>query len=523
MKKGFLAVIMFGLCLALAPSAPAVQPAEDQTAHMAVGVDDIGTLDPNVASKIGEVPIIQLVYESLLRHPPGAIDNKRLQPSLAVKWEVGEDKLTWTFHLRKGVQWHEDFGEFTAEDVKFSIDRILDPEAGMPVRKNLAAIDSVSIVDTHTVQIKTKKPTPDLPDLMINDRMGFIICKKAFEKLGKDLNYQPIGTGPFRRLVYKPRESLTLVANKKYWGGEPALRKVVFHFMSDNSTREMALRSGEVHAINIPAKQEWIDRLRKAGFQVDLTSPANMFTLYFNLTQKPLDHKKVRMALCHAINRRELIKYLGADVAKPEVSPLPSGYIGHTDEVVKYPYDPEKAKKLLVEAGFSGGFKLSMNISNSNIYLPPLQVIQEMWKQIGVDMELKVVDHPTYHKLIRQDVNPVVIYGAHRYPYTGTIYLTQFYHSDSIVGKPGAITNFSHYGEALPGVDQYIEDARFELDVKKQAALWEAAQKQIKADCVSFPLFTRLYAMAKSTKLDLGFEQKSWSFYHLGKDSRILK
>jgi len=152
MKKGFLAVIMFGLCLALAPSAPAVQPAEDQTAHMAVGVDDIGTLDPNVASKIGEVPIIQLVYESLLRHPPGAIDNKRLQPSLAVKWEVGEDKLTWTFHLRKGVQWHEDFGEFTAEDVKFSIDRILDPEAGMPVRKNLAAIDSVSIVDKHSVQ-----------------------------------------------------------------------------------------------------------------------------------------------------------------------------------------------------------------------------------------------------------------------------------------------------------------------------------------------------------------------------------
>jgi peptide/nickel transport system substrate-binding protein len=164
-----------------------------------------------------------------------------------------------------------------------------------------------------------------------------------------------------------------------------------------------------------------------------------------------------------------------------------------------------------------------MNISNSNIYLPPMQVVQEMWKKIGVILKLNVVDHPTYHKLIRKDANPVVIYGAYRYPLTGNIYLNQFYHSASIVGKPTAIINFSHYGDALPGVDQYIEDARYELDVEKQKGLWIKAQQQIKKDAVSFPLFTRAYGMAKAKHLDLGFEQKSFSFYRLSETSRILK
>ena len=511
-------VLLFALlfCLALAPLA-----AGAQTARMAVGVADVGTLDPHFANKIGEVPIIRMIYQALCRHPAGEINIAKLEPGLAEKWEVGADKLTWTFHLRKGVKWHEGYGELTADDVKFSLDRIRDEKVGAPDRKAIATIDSVTVLDPYTVQIKTKNPDPTLPALMVEERFGYIISQKAAEKLGKDIQYHPVGTGPFMFKAYKPRESVTLTANPDYWGGAPKLSEVVVSFMPDNSTRELALRNGEVDAINIPAKQEWIDRLRKEGFEVNLTSPANTFVLYYNLIMKPMDDKKVRMALCHAIDRHLLVKFLGKDVAKVELSPLPSGYVGHTDEVAQYPYDLEKAKALLAEAGFKDGLKLSMNISNSNIYLPPMQVIQEMWKKIGVELELKVVDHPTYHKLIRADANPVVIYGAYRYPLTGTRYLTQFYHSDSIVGKKTAIINFSHYGEALPGVDKYIDGARFELDQAKQIEMWQAAQKQIMDDCVAFPLLTRLYAMAKSKKLDQGFEQKSYSFYQLTEKSQL--
>ena len=253
-----------------------------------------------------------------------------------------------------------------------------------------------------------------------------------------------------------------------------------------------------------------------------LNIPANMFELHFNMSMKPMDDIRVRQALCHAINRQDLINFLGKDVAQPEYSPLATGYVGHTDDVARYPYDPEKAKKLLAEAGYPDGFFLSIVTSNNVIYLPPMQVIQEQWKKVGVKLELKVVDHPTYHKLIRQNLNPVVIYGAYRYPLTGNVYLTQFYHSDSIVGKPTAVVNFSHYGEAIPGVDKLLDDARFELDVNKQKKLWIQAQQQIKRDAVSFPLFTRAYTMAKAKYLDLGFQQKSRSIYDFFHRARIL-
>jgi peptide/nickel transport system substrate-binding protein len=136
---------------------------------------------------------------------------------------------------------------------------------------------------------------------------------------------------------------------------------------------------------------------------------------------------------------------------------------------------------------------------------------------------LNVVDHPTYHKLIRQDLNPVVIYGAYRYPLTGTAYLTQFYHSAAIITRPTAVTNFSHYGETLPGVDKLLDDALYELNAEKQKALWVKAQQQIMQDAIAFPLLTRYYAMAKAKTLDTGFEQKSWSFYDFRTMSRILR
>jgi peptide/nickel transport system substrate-binding protein len=529
MKGKIFYSLFAGACLVLAlfllsiPSAFSQELAKEQVARLGVDVADVGTVDPHFATSIGEAPVYRSVYEALLRHPPGIVDVEKLQPALAERWSVGPDKVSWTFHLRKGVQWHEGFGEFTAEDVKYSIERVKDPKVGSPFIKSLDAVESVTVVDPYTVRIRTKKPFPDLPALMVDYQAGNIVSKKAVEKLGKDIRFHPVGTGPFKFHSYKPRESYTLVANESYWRGKPILQRVIISFVPDDSTRELALRNGEVDAISLPAKQEWIERLRKGGFEVNLTFPANMFSLHFNLTQKPLNDIRVRRALCHAISREELISFLGKNVAKAEYSPLPSGYVGHTEEVARYPYDPAAAKRLLAEAGFPGGFKLSMNISNSNIYLPPMQVIQEQWKKIGVELELKVVDHPTYHQLIRKDANPVVIYGAYRYPLTGDAYLTQFYHSDAIVGKKTAIINFSHYGEAIPGIDKYLDEARFELDMKKQKTLWEKAQKQIMEDAVCFPLLTRLYAMAKGKHLDLGFEQKSMSIYDFRETSRILK
>ena len=147
-----------------------------------------------------------------------------------------------------------------------------------------------------------------------------------------------------------------------------------------------------------------------------------------------------------------------------------------------------------------------------------MQVLQEQWKRAGVNLDLRVVDHPTYHRLIRENVAPVVIYGAYRYPLTGRVYFDQFYHSAAIIGRPTAVTNFSHFA----GADAEIEAARFETDPEKQKALWMTVQRKIMEEAVAVPLFTRAYAMARSPKLDLGHEQKSWSFYTFSAKSRLL-
>ncbi|MCG5487300.1 MAG: hypothetical protein KK482_27130 [Sinorhizobium meliloti] len=492
---------------------------EKQQLRYAVGTDDIKTLDPHFSVGTGE--IVGIYYEGLLAFPDGVATNERLEAGLATEWSVGEDQVTWTFKLRKGVQWHEGHGEFTAEDVKFSIERVKDPKVGSPFADNLSAIASVTVIDPHTVEIKTSRVEPSLPALLVNYQAGYIVSKHAVEA-GVDLSTHPIGTGPFMFQEYRARENQAAVRNQKYWGGTPTIERFTILFMADDSTRELALRSGDVHAIELPARQDAVDRMRNdAGMTVDLMAPANMFSLLFNLKHKPLDDIRVRKALAGAIDRNTLVQFLGKDVATLEISPLPSGYLGHTEDVPLTPYDIQKSKALLEEAGHADGLNLSMTISNSNIYLPPMQVIQEMWKQIGVNLELKVIDHPTYHRLIREDVNPVVIYGASRYPLTGTVYLTQFYHSKSAIGKPTASLNFSHYGEVIPGVDQLLDQALSELDEKKQVDLWEAAQRKITEDVVSVPLLTRKFAAARSPKLDLGSEPKS--LYDFNEKTRLLK
>ncbi|MHC2543279.1 peptide/nickel transport system substrate-binding protein [Sinorhizobium meliloti] len=493
---------------------------EKQFVRYAVAADDIKTLDPHFSVGTGE--ITGPYYEGLLAFPDGIITSDRLEPGLATEWRVAEDGVTWTFKLRQGVQWHHGHGEFTAEDVKFSIERVKSPAVASAFADTLSAIETVTIIDSHTVQIKTSHVEPSLPAFLANTQGGFVVSKHAVEA-GVDLRTHPIGTGPFEFQNYRTRESQTMVRNKKYWGGVPTIEQITILYMGDDSTRELALLNGDVHGIELAARQDAVERMRNGGMIVELTAPANMFSLLFNLKHKPLDDIRVRKALAGAIDRDILVEFLGKDVAIPEFSPLPSGYLGHSDNVPYTTHDPLKSKALLKEAGHGDGLSLSMVISNSNIYLPPMQVIQEMWKQIGVHLELKVVDHPTYHRLIREDVNPVVIYGAYRYPLTGTVLLTQLYHSKSAIGRPTASLNFSHYGEVIPGVDELLDQARSELDQKKQVELWAKAQRKITEDVVSVPLLTRKYAMARTPKLDLGFEQKSDSDYGFNEKTRLLK
>ncbi len=470
------------------------------------GVADVGTLDPHFATNFGEYPIVKAMFNGLVDLPPGTVDIEGIEPDLAERWTVNEDGTVWTFYLRQGVQWHHGYGEFTSEDVVFSFNRMKSEEVGSPWRSEVANIKEVRAIDRYTVEIELHAADPFALLRLVGYHSGFIVSKKAVEELGSEHRFRPVGTGPFMIERYNPRQSVILTANKDYFKGRPKLDGLEFIFMPDTSTRELALRRQEIDAADGNAEQIWVDRMRAQGLIVDTVGPGNGYFFQFNMTKPPFDNLQVRRALAYAVNRNDVVQFLGPALARELKSPVPMGYFGHTTEGLEtYDYNPEMARRLLAEAGYPNGFEFEIYMSEASSYLPFAQILQEHWRRIGVTMKLNIVDHASYHERIREDLNGVILYNATRLP-IADIYLSQFYHSDAIVGKPTAITNFSHIGDVVASVDHLIEEARFELNPERQRDLYAEAQRIIMDVAAAMPYAQRYSTMARQTYVDLGYE-----------------
>jgi peptide/nickel transport system substrate-binding protein len=190
---------------------------------------------------------------------------------------------------------------------------------------------------------------------------------------------------------------------------------------------------------------------------------------------------------------------VGPAVVTPNPSVVPIGYLGYTRDVPSFPYDVQKAKDLLKEAGYPTGLSITVLGSNRS-FVEPYQLLQAQLAKAGIKMELQLVEHTAWHSSIRKNLSPIVVYTAARFP-VADIFLTQFFHSASSIGKPTAVTNFSHCDAA----DKEIEAARSELDAARQIALWKTAQQKIIENVCAIPLFDEMQLWGRSEKLDLGY------------------
>ncbi len=443
-----------------------------------------------------------MLYSGLVRFKPGDINPANIEPDLAEKWESSSDGLTWTFYLRKGVQWHRNYGEVTSEDVVYSLTHARDNSFA---RKDFASFKEIKALDKYTVQIVLSQPVPSLLGIVTDYHGGWIQCKKAREELGKDYPLKPVGTGPFAFDQYIPNQRAVFKAHEKYFRGKPKLKKVIVRYMPDLSSREMAFRKGKLNIIEGPREQQWIDKVK--GFPetaIDVFGPGEHVTLHFNTAKKPFDDIRVRKAIACAIDRQGLIEFMGRDVAVPLYSPISMDYLGATEDVERYPHDPEKAKQLLADAGLKDGFTYEDVITEMAVYKRPMEAIQAQLRKYGINLKLRVVQHPAYHKLIRADTNHVVEYICARFPVADQL-LTQFFHSASIVGKKTAITNFSHYDK----VDDMLDKARVSTDINEQVALWQQVQQKILQDAIAYPLYTAKFVFARKSYVDYGYDLKS--------------
>ncbi|WP_407051793.1 ABC transporter substrate-binding protein [Methyloraptor flagellatus] len=494
---------------ALALLAAGFGPAAAETVlTVGMAAADVGQLDPHRATTTQDKPVVSWMFNGLVRFKPGSASLEELEPDLAESWDKSADGLTWTFHLRKGVKFHGDWGEMTSEDVVYSLKRAADSKTSS-FASDYAPVASIDAVDPYTVKIVLKQPIPALLGIVANYHGGNIVSKKAAEALGADFKIKPVGTGPFAIADYKSNESLTLVANKAYFRGAPKIDKILYRFIPADAARDLAFTSGELDVVYGRQDQRWVERFQKEkGIAVEVVQPSELALLFVNQSKKPFDDIRVRKAIAMAIDSKQIVGFKGAATAIPPVSVVPVGYLG-TYNAKLYPHDVAKAKALLAEAGYPNGLELKVIQTSLPTMLNSMQIVQAQLKQAGIDMKMEVVDHQSWHAQIRKDLSEANYYSAARFP-VADVYLKQFFHSRAIVGTPTAVTNFSHCSVA----DKEIDDAAISTDAAKQKELWATAQQKIVDDVCAVPLFEQLQVWARHDNVDYGYTFKA--AIHLG-------
>ncbi|TMJ16349.1 MAG: polyamine ABC transporter substrate-binding protein [Bacillati bacterium ANGP1] len=427
---------------------------------------DLGTADPHYAAATQDRVLVDLIFNGLLRFKPG--DGSTFEPDLALEFPkpvVIAGKQVWTFKLRKGVLWHPSDKvpsyELTSEDVAYSLGKSAD--RARSAYSALYGGMTFHAPDPYTVSVVLDMAvSPNLfYPLVTNYAGGFIMSKRAVEAYGLDgVKTHPVGTGPFILRRYSPKEKVDLAPNPTYFRGRPKLDGIDYRYMADGFSRELGLRGGQLDGIAGTQDEAWVDKMQAVPkILVDIFGVGESTVLYFNQTIRPLSLKPVRQAIAYALNRDEFLALIGKKIAQKIYAPLAPFTIGAlteqevTSKGLDYKTSLEKARGLLAEAGMPGGFSVDLVTSELGIYKIHYESMQAQLSKIGITVRLRVVDHPSYHALIRKDANPIVIYVAFR-P-TADIYLRSFYHSAStVVTGAHPDTNFAHYA----GVDDLIHD-----------------------------------------------------------------
>jgi peptide/nickel transport system substrate-binding protein len=471
---------------------------------------DIGTLDPHFASGTQDRTIVDMIFNGLVRFTPG--DSSTFEPDIASAMpeptENADGTQTWTFTLRDDVMTHATEGAesaaLTAADVVFSFEKAANPDTSA----NAGNYEGWTFkeVDAATVAITVPEPISEtlfLPQVA-NYTGGYIIPQAAYEALGADgFITNPVGTGPFAFESHTPQNNVVLVANDDYFRGAPQLGGVEVRFIADSTSRELALQSGDVDVISGLPEAQWVERMNQQdGIEANVFGVGESIFININVEHEIFKDPKVREAIMLAISQESHVALFGDPVGVPSYSVVPESQPGGlsqqeaADAGVEFPQDIERAKQLLAEAGYADGFELDLVTSEMDDYRTNYEVLAEELRQVGITINLEVVQHAAMHDLIRQDRNAIVIYIAFR-P-TADIYLTQFFSTD------GGVTNFSKFA-----VDELRDQARAETDADAQAQLWKDANIEILKNFAGTGLLAKNLVYAKSSNVDYGHELTS--------------
>ena len=463
--------------------------AQERVLRVRLGAD-ISGVDPAKIFSIENQTLANHVYNGLVRYAyekDGAI-----VPDLAERWELSPDGKTYTFHLRKGVKWHKGYGELTADDVKFSYDRVLDPKVGSRYKGEFKLVEAVDAPSPTVVRIRLKSKYPGFLNKVAAYNQGFVISRKAMEKLGDQYATNPIGTGPFVFESWAPKNQVVLTANKEYFGGAPKIDRVVFRVIPEETTAEIALQRGEIDVFYALQDADVIGRLSKAqGVTVHRRPADHTINMVLNESFEPFSKPLVRRAIAHALNLKALRESFFNGLKDAPHWVLTTSFPECAKDLGEYSYDPEKAKALLKEAGFPNGFKFTFTTLGLHPYDKIAVVLADDLRKVGIDSNVQVLERAAYLAARGAGTPAAVITGVTG-PADPDAPLWTLLHSASF--PPGL--NTARYN----GIDALLESAQTELDRAKRLALYRRVQEKIRDDVPVIPLYDDvLFAASRNT------------------------
>lgn len=439
--------------LVLTAVAPAAARAQAPGSKLTVGVPLIAeSFDARTPSSSAFITL-NAVHERLF-----SIDDKgKYRPALAESWKLVNPN-TWQFKLRKGLRFHNG-DELTAQDVKFSVDFVLDPNNRHPNRTRFTDITEAVVVDKHTVNLVTKEPSGALLSNIFRLYIlpGHLIKTKGLDEFNKSF----VGLGPFKLKSYSPGDRLVLTANKEYWAGAPKIEELTFRAIPEHATRMAAAEAGELDiAWFVPP--EHVDRLKGKGLGITVvsTNQSRAVGLGTQATRiKPLEDKRVRQALNYALDKEGINAFLFGGLSRvADGQPIGPAAFGYNPALKPYPYDPAKAKQLLAEAGYPNGFSTTFEFPVGR-YLKDKEYAEVLAAQlgaVGVKVELKPLESGVW--LQKYTAGTI-----------GTLFMTDLGPS---IDLDFATARFPSWGQS-----KFWANERFDAAFKKQRATVDQSER----------------------------------------------
>ena len=490
-------------------------------------VSEHASIDPLFNAAGNDASTAPNMFESLIQYD----SNFKMEPLLATSWQAISPTV-WEFKLRKGVTFH-DGSPFTAEDVRFSFDRAT-KVTGSPASwaRSVALVEKVEIVDDHTIRVHTKVPAPLILDLI--GGVYIVSHTAAKDVTTEDFNTgkAAIGTGAYKFVSWARGDRLKLAAYDNHWGGKPEFQNVTYRFISNNAARIAALLSGEVDIIDaVPPTEIETVKARKgislvSGLTTRLThlqmdvvrddSPWITDENGVHITRNPLKDTRVREALSLMINRDLLVKRIAGGLGEPAGQIVPPGLGGYDPTITPDPYDPARAKQLLIEAGYPNGFGLTIQSTNDRFPedSASLQAIAQMFTRGGI--KINGVNSMPFSVLLQQQQDRKMTLFQYAYN-GGGANASEFL--KNILASPRADIGYGGSNRTLfsnPAFDAILTEALAEFDEPKRNALFARATRLVVKEQRGnlIPLYWQ--ARAWAMRDDISFEAN-------GQDLSILR